>query len=111
MESQFNINDYTAYDIGKPHTTVKIPKGYIAHTERGIVVCLDSGLRYTCSYQHLISALKINAFNPDDIQVRENINDILGRFQTKLNSKIKEQERKNNEIETILNNLRNGKNE
>lgn len=107
MEKQFDINDYTAYDIGKPHTSVRFPRGYIAHTDRGIIVCLDSGLRYTCSYQHLLSTLKVSAYNPDDVQTRDNINDILGQFKSKMNTEMNNLKREN---EQMINNLLNNKN-
>lgn len=106
MENQFSIHDTIAYDIGKPIVSVKFPRGYIAHTEKGIVVSLDSGQRYTCSYNHLISALKINAINPNDIETRNNINDVLTSFKSKMTTELNKLKKENEEM---INNLLNNK--
>lgn len=97
------LDDFTSYDIGEPFLSVRIPQGSLAHTPNGIVVNLNSGTRYTCSYNRLLSALKINAYNPDDVAQRDNINDICDKFRYELKKMQAEGEKRSKQIEELLN--------
>lgn len=92
------LDDYTNYDVGQPFATVLFPKGSISHCPNGIVVSLQSGIRYTCSYNRLISALKINSVNPDDVEVRTNLNDIFDKMTSTIKSYQKQVEKLNEQL-------------
>lgn len=104
MANQFNLDDKTNYDIGTPFLSVVAPGATIAHTNKGIVVSLQSGTRYTCSYSKLFNLLKVNAMNPDDVDTRDNINDILSKFKYQCEKMIVEGEKRIKEITEELNN-------
>lgn len=98
MANQFKLDDRTNYDIGVPFLSVRCSGGTIAHTPKGIVVSLDSGTRYTCSYPKLFNMLKVNVYNPNDVQTRDNINDILADFKEKCNKMLHESTKRINDI-------------
>lgn len=102
MANQFNI-DQTNYDIGTPFLSVRAGRATIAHTEKGIVVSLESGTRYTCSYQRLFSMLKANIYDPKNVEVRDNINDILGEFKRQCDKQLLESQRIIKQYEEMYN--------
>lgn len=86
--------------------TVRCGNANISHTTKGIVVSLDSGTRYTCSYSKLFNLLKVYSVNPNDVETRANINDILSNFNSQCKSMIAEGERRIRQINEEYNNLK-----
>ena len=100
MANQFNLDDRTTYDIGVPFLSVRCGNANISHTSKGIVVSLDSGTRYTCSYSKLFNLLKVHSINPNDVEARANINDVLSDFKKKCEDMLRESEKRTKELLT-----------
>ena len=92
------IADRTRYDIGEPFINIRIPGGYIAHTPKGIVLSLDSGTRYTCSYGMLASYLKQSSATQDAIE-QTNVYDVIGEFKKYCDSLMKKAENINKKLD------------
>lgn len=73
------IDDRTKYDIGEPFISVRFSGGYIAHTPKGIVLSLDRGTRYTCTYSCLLSYLSSSSLKREEIE-KTNIYDVINDF-------------------------------
>lgn len=93
------MNDRTRYDIGEPFINIRIKGGYLAHTPNGIVLSLDTGTRYTCSYGKLANFLKASSVNQEQLE-RTNIYDEIDKFKDYCQKLMKK-------AETINNNLKN----
>lgn len=98
------LDDKTKYDIGEPFITVRFKQGTVSHTPNGIVVSVDSGTRYTISYNRLVSTLKANSRNYDQFVDEVNINDIVDKFQARCNKMLTEAENRTKQIINELNN-------
>lgn len=94
-------DDRTKYDIGEPFMTVRFNGGTCSHTPKGVVISVDSGIRYTCSYSRLISYLKGSCKNYDEFIEETNVNDIMAEFKNECKRLIKEAEKRNNELNKI----------
>lgn len=97
------LDDKTPYDIGVPFMTVRFNGGTLSHTPNGIVLNIDSGTRYTCSYKRLISLMKANSKNYTDFIEETNINDIVDQFERRCKKMLLEAENRNKEIINNLN--------
>lgn len=73
------IDDRTRYDIGEPFMSVRFKGGTISHTPKGIVVSVDTGTRYTCTYGCLLSYLRAGSLEREKIE-QTNIFDVIDDF-------------------------------
>lgn len=94
------LDDATHYDIGDPFLSVRFPNGTIAHTPNGLVISVDSGTRYTCSYNRLLSILKISSKSQQELIEQTNIMDIVDKF----NNHLKKLEANAKATELFINN-------
>lgn len=109
MANQFNI-DRTIYDIGSPLVSFRTNNGVISLTQKGLVYSLDSGTRYTITFSKLISLLKANVYDPNNVEVRDNINDILSQYKHNLEKHYSEAEQRMKKYDELFNNLNSQKN-
>ncbi len=97
------IDDRTKYDIGEPFISVRFSGGYIAHTPKGIVLSLDRGTRYTCTYKCLESYLSSSSLKRDEIE-KTNIYDVINDFKKYANQVKADYEKRLKRIDEHLNN-------
>ena len=91
-------DDRTKYDIGEAFISIRIPSGTISHTPKGIVISLDSGTRYTCSYSRLTTYLKGSCKNYDQFVEETNMNDIVDNFKAYVDKLSKRAEHINKQL-------------